>query len=280
MAQLNKVSIGHSPDPDDAFMFYGFNRGISLDGYGISTTISDIQTLNRKVINSELDVSAVSAMIYPTIHKHYDILPCGSSVGRNYGPVVLSKKSLSIKDLQGKVVAIPGYDTTAYAVLRLFVHNIIPKEIPFDQIMPALLSDQVEVALIIHEPQLNFARLGLNQCVNLGQMWFEKYQLPLPLGLNVIKKNLPQNLKTELIQKLILSIRFSYAHLDQSLMYAQTFSTDTDIENVKKFIHMYVNEHDVYSIQKDVLESLVFLYEKGYENLMIPSFANPIIAHE
>ena len=189
MAQTEKIRIGHSPDSDDAFMFYALAKGlIPTDPFEIVHVIEDIETLNQRALAAELEVTAISVHAYAYVAKDYALMPCGASIGDRYGPLVVSKAP--IENLEGKRIAIPGKMTTAYLTLSLLQPNFEAETRPFDKILDAVQQDEVDAGLIIHEGQLTYAREGLHKVIDLGEWWYEETGLPLPLGANVIRRNL------------------------------------------------------------------------------------------
>lgn len=237
------IRIGHSPDPDDAFMFYGLaKKYVSINGYEIEHVILDIQTLNERALKSELDITAISTAVYPFVAKHYWILSCGASVGRNYGPILVAKKNFHYSDLTGKKIAVPGLQTTAYLLLKIFLKDFKPVVMDFKEIIPAVLKDEVDLGLVIHEGQLNFSSYGLEKCLDLGSVWHEKFKLPIPLGLDVVKKDLGLDMAKKIKEALVQSIRYAMENESQALEYALEFGRGISKENGKKFVGMYVNE--------------------------------------
>ena len=242
MSQTEKIRIGHSPDSDDAFMFYALAKGlIPTNPFEIVHVIEDIETLNQRALNAELEVTAISVHAYAYVAKDYALMPCGASIGDRYGPLVVSKTPMDT--LEGKRVAIPGKMTTAYLTLSLFQPNFEAETRPFDKILEAVQQDEVDAGLIIHEGQLTYAREGLHKVIDLGEWWYEETGLPLPLGANVIRRNLG----TETIQKVTSllkeSIQYSLDHRTRGLEYAMTYARDMETELADKFVGMYVNDY-------------------------------------
>ena len=242
MSQTEKIRIGHSPDSDDAFMFYALAKGlIPTNPFEIVHVIEDIETLNQRALNAELEVTAISVHAYAYVAKDYALMPCGASIGDRYGPLVVSKTPMDT--LEGKRIAIPGKMTTAYLTLSLFQPNFEAETRPFDKILEAVQQDEVDAGLIIHEGQLTYAREGLHKIIDLGEWWYEETGLPLPLGANVIRRNLG----TETIQKVTSllkeSIQYSLDHRVRGLEYAMTYARDMETELADKFVGMYVNDY-------------------------------------
>ena len=242
MPQTEKIRIGHSPDSDDAFMFYALAKGlIPTDPYEIVHVIEDIETLNQRALAAELEVTAISVHAYAYVAKDYVFMPCGASIGDQYGPLVVSKTP--IDTLAGKRVAIPGKMTTAYLTLRLFQPDFEAETRPFDKILDAVQQDEVDAGLIIHEGQLTYAREGLYKVIDLGEWWYEETGLPLPLGANVIRRNLGTEKIREITALLKQSIQYSLEHRERGLAYAMTYARDMETSLADKFVGMYVNDY-------------------------------------
>lgn len=242
MSEKETIRIGHSPDSDDAFMFYALAKDLIPTGpFEIVHVIEDIETLNQRALAAELEVTAISVHAYAYVAKDYVFMPCGASIGDRYGPLVVSKTP--IDTLAGKRIAIPGKMTTAYLTLSLFEPNFEAEPRPFDKILDAVQQDEVDAGLIIHEGQLTYAREGLHKVIDLGEWWYEETGLPLPLGANVIRRNLG----TEKIQKITAllkqSIQYSLDHRSRGLEYAMTYARDMETDLADKFVGMYVNDY-------------------------------------
>ncbi len=242
MTQTEKIRIGHSPDSDDAFMFYALAKGlIPTDPFEIVHVIEDIETLNQRALAAELEVTAISVHAYAYVAKDYALMPCGASIGDRYGPLVVSKAP--IENLEGKRIAIPGKMTTAYLTLSLFQPNFEDETRPFDKILDAVQRDEVDAGLIIHEGQLTYAREGLEKVIDLGEWWYEETQLPLPLGANVIRRNLGSEKIRKITALLKESIQYSLDHRSRGLEYAMTYARDMETALADKFVGMYVNDY-------------------------------------
>ncbi len=242
MSETEIIRIGHSPDSDDAFMFYALAKGkIKTDPYEIVHVIEDIETLNKRALAAELEVTAISVHAYAYVAKDYALMPCGASIGDNYGPLIVSKKP--IDDISGKRVAIPGEMTTAYLTMKLFQSDVETKTYRFDQIIEAVQKGKVDAGLIIHEGQLTYAHEGLHKIVDLGEWWYDETGLPLPLGANVIRRNLgPDKIRT-ITSLLKQSIQYSLDHRELGLEYAMTYARDMETDLADKFVGMYVNDY-------------------------------------
>jgi len=243
------ITIGHSPDADDAFMFYALTHNkLDIPGIKFEHILTDIETLNRRAMRKGdtelplLDVTAASLHTYPYIVKDYQILTCGASMGKGYGPIVVSKDTKLSPDSE---IAIPGEYTSAFLALKMCIGKFKYRVIPFDQIMPAVINDQVYAGLLIHEGQITYADKGLNIVLDLGKWWFEKTNLPLPLGINLVKRSLDETLKHTINQAIKDSIAYGFAHEDEAVSYAAKFSRGLDMERVKQFALMYVNEYTI-----------------------------------
>ncbi|CAI8014830.1 1,4-dihydroxy-6-naphtoate synthase [Geodia barretti] len=242
MSQTEKIRIGHSPDSDDAFMFYALAKGlIPTDPYKIVHVVEDIETLNQRALAAELEVTAISVHAYAYVAKDYMFMPCGASIGDQYGPLVVSKAPMDT--LAGKRIAIPGKMTTAYLTLSLFEPNFEAEPRPFDKILDAVQQDEVDAGLIIHEGQLTYAREGLHKVIDLGEWWYEETGLPLPLGANVIRRNLGTEKIRKITALLKQSIEYSLEHRESGLAYAMTYARDMETSLADKFVGMYVNDY-------------------------------------
>ena len=242
MSQTETIRIGHSPDSDDAFMFYALAKDlIPTGGFEIVHVIEDIETLNRRALAAELEVTAISVHAYAYVAKDYALMPCGASIGDQYGPLVVSKSPL--ESLAGKRIAIPGEMTTAYLTLSLFQPDFEAVVRPFDKILDAVQQDEVEAGLIIHEGQLTYLREGFHKVIDLGEWWYAETGLPLPLGANVIRRDLGTEKIRKISALLKASIQYSLDHRDSGLEYAMTYARDMETSLADKFVGMYVNDY-------------------------------------
>jgi 1,4-dihydroxy-6-naphthoate synthase len=238
------ITVGHSPDPDDAFMFYALAHGkIDTGDLEFRHELQDIETLNRRALKGELEVTAISIHAYAHLLEKYALLPSGCSMGDRYGPMVVAKKPLRIEDLKQVRIAVPGTMTTAFLTLRLllpggFEHVVMP----FDQIFGAVAAGAVDAGLIIHEGQLTFQNQGLSLVVDLGIWWQEKTGLPLPLGGNAVRRDLGKEKMNRISQYLKESIRYGLEHRADALAYALHYARDMDRTLADHFVGMYVNE--------------------------------------
>jgi 1,4-dihydroxy-6-naphthoate synthase len=238
------ITVGHSPDPDDAFMFYALAHDkIDTGPFRFRHELQDIETLNRRCLRGELEVSAVSIHAYAHLLDKYALLPSGCSMGDRYGPMVVAREPLTLDRLAGVKIAVPGTLTTAFLTLRLLLPQEFAYEVvPFDQILPAVREGRFDAGLIIHEGQLTFQNLGLHLVVDLGVWWQQKTGLPLPLGGNVVRRDLGADAIRAISRLLKESIRYSLAHRDEALDYALRYARDMDKGLADRFVGMYVND--------------------------------------
>jgi len=264
------ITVGHTPDMDDAFMFYALAEGkVKPEGLKIQHVIEDIQTLNQRALRVELDVTAISAASYPVLAKDYRILSVGSSVGQEYGPLVVSKQPLSVEQLSNRRIAVPGLQTTACLLLRLAVPSCVPVEMRFEQIPDAVLSDEIDCGLLIHERQLTYRDQGLLPILDLGTWWHQAIGLPLPLGLNVVKRSLGKPLAVRISQALRDSILFAMSHQDDAMAWSMTYGRGIDMSRARQFVSMYVNEETL-SLSRKSRQALEILFKRAYEAELIP----------
>jgi 1,4-dihydroxy-6-naphthoate synthase len=265
------ISIAHSPDSDDAFMFYGLaTNKIRVPGYKFSHTLCDIEALNRRAQDEAFyDVSAISFHAYPYVQDNYTLMGCGGSVGEGYGPMIVSSRKLSVSDLDNLKIAIPGTLTTAYLALKIFNPNIKTETVPFDKIIPAILAGTYDAGLIIHEGQLTYGSSGLYKVIDLGIWWQETTGLVLPLGGNAIRRSLGAD-KHKIISKALRdSIQHALDHREQALEYAMQFARDLDTSMASRFVSMYVNERTL-DYGADGRNAIRKLLDMGYERGVIP----------
>jgi 1,4-dihydroxy-6-naphthoate synthase len=265
------IHIGHSPDPDDAFMFYGLASGkVKLEGIRIEHLLEDIQSLNQRAMKAELEVTAISAHTFPYVSDKYWIMRTGASMGEGYGPVIISRKYKGIDELKGKTVGTPGPLTTATLLFKTFTTGIANVDMPFDAIMEAVDKGAVDAGLLIHEGQITYQALGYNKVLDFGEVWEHKTNgLPLPLGLDIVRKDLGEGLGTKLSRGLRESIEYGYNHLGESIPYALQWGRGIDRELGEKFVKMYVSELTVDMGEKGK-NALDFLFQKAVEKKLIP----------
>src|SRR5262245_61124237 len=242
------IRVGHSPDPDDAFMFHALaNDKIATGDLKFVHELQDIETLNRRALKGELEVTAVSIHAYAYLLDRYALLPTGCSMGDKYGPMIVTRKRMTLRDLYGQKIAVPGTLTTAFLALKLLfdanhAKSMLTYEVvPFDQIIPAVLAGKYPAGLIIHEGQLTFQKQGLSLVADLGVWWQDKTGLPLPLGGNVVRKDLGGPTMKEISRLIRESILYGLAHRDEALAHALQYARNMDAKLADKFIGMYVN---------------------------------------
>ena len=262
-----EITIAHSPDSDDAFMFYGLaTNKVQVPGLRFTHTLSDIQSLNQKAIEGDgvYDVTAISFHAYPYLQEKYALMTCGGSVGEGYGPMVVAPRAYSLDEITNQKIAIPGKLTTAYLALKLFAPGIETEVVPFDQIIPSVLDGKYEAGLIIHEGQLTYDRSGLHRIVDLGKWWAQTTGLPLPLGGNAIRRSLGPELISIVSTALRDSIQYALDHRDEALAYAMQFARDLDPQLADRFVGMYVNERTL-DYGPDGREAVRRLLDMGYQ---------------
>jgi 1,4-dihydroxy-6-naphthoate synthase len=268
---LREITIAHSPDSDDAFMFYGLaTNKVRVPGLRFTHVLTDIETLNHKALNETFyDVTAISFHAYPLLQDKYAVMSCGGSMGEGYGPMVVSTKPLAPEEL-GKIrIAIPGTLTSAALALKLYNPALETAVVPFDQIIPSILAGNFEAGLIIHEGQLTYSTSGLYKVVDLGIWWQQLTGLPLPLGGNVIKRSLGHPLMETVTRTVKASIQHGLDNREQGLAYAMQFARDLDPRLANRFVSMYVNQRTVDYGDDGRLAITKFL-DMGYERGLIP----------
>jgi 1,4-dihydroxy-6-naphthoate synthase len=268
---VKEISIAHSPDSDDAFMFYGLaTNKVRVPGYRFSHTLSDIETLNRRAQEEAFyDVTAISFHAYPYLQHNYTLMGCGGSVGEGYGPMVVSSRPLNPADLGKIKIAVPGTLTTAFLALKIFNPEIKTETVPFDKIIPAILAGTYDAGLIIHEGQLTYSSSGLYKAIDLGVWWRETTGLVLPLGGNAIRRSLGPEAHKIISKALRDSIRHALDHREQALEYAMQFARDLDSRLANRFVSMYVNDRTL-DYGADGREAIRKLLELGHERGIIP----------
>ncbi|HUX33173.1 MAG TPA: MqnA/MqnD/SBP family protein [Gemmatimonadaceae bacterium] len=237
------IHVAHSPDSDDAFMFYALaEHKIDTEGLTYVHELQDIESLNQRALRAELEVTAVSIHAYAYLADRYALLPHGASIGDRYGPRLVARQPMTRDDLRGKRIAIPGYKTTAYLALRLFQPDFEPVPTHFDQIEDAVLEGKADVGLLIHEGQLTYADRGLHLIQDLGEWWFQETGLPLPLGGNVVRKDLGEALIAKVSRHLRASIAYALEHRAGALDHAMKYARGLDRSKADAFVGMYVND--------------------------------------
>ena len=237
------IRLGHSPDPDDAFMFWALKAGaIDTRGFEFEDVLQDIQTLSEWALEGRLETTAMSLASYPLVQHLYAILPHGASMGSGYGPVVVGPRVLSADELRETEIVVPGEMTTAFLTLKLHLGDFRYRALPFDQILDEVRSGRADAGLLIHEGQLTYASLGLEKSVDLGEWWLLETGLPLPLGINVARRDLGDETLHDLSEVLRESIRAGLDNRDEAMRYAMQFGRDLDERLADRFVGMYVNE--------------------------------------
>ncbi len=266
-----EIRIAHSPDSDDAFMFYALAKDkIQTGKFHFSHTLEDIETLNRRALQGEYEITAVSFHAYVYIADRYILLPSGASMGDRYGPMVVAREPWTQKDLPGKRIAIPGTMTSAYLALKLFMPDFEATVIPFNQIMGAVQNGTVDAGLLIHEGQLTYASHKLHKIVDLGEWWYQTTRLPLPLGGNVVRRDLGKENIGEISRLLRESIRYALDHREEALEHAMQFARDLDVDTADRFVGMYVNERTIdYGVEGR--RAVQLLFDRAYEAKLIPA---------
>ncbi len=265
------IRIGHSPDPDDAFMFYALTAGkVKARDIDVEHVLEDIESLNRRARTGELEVTAVSAATYTLIHDRYRMMDPGASMGKGYGPILVGREPVEPKDIADKVIAIPGSHTTAAMLLRLYVGDPPIIEVAFDKIPYAVLEGQADLGLLIHEGQITHASMGLHKVLDMGQLWARDTGLPLPLGINVMRRDLGDDVHRRLSQALRDSIDYAYAHVDEALEYAMRYGRGIDKETCRRFVLMYVNDYTE-RLGDDGRAALERLYQMAHAKGLIPA---------
>jgi 1,4-dihydroxy-6-naphthoate synthase len=238
------IRVGFSADPDDAFMFWGLASGtVDPKGLDFEPVIEDIQTLNEWALEGRLEVTAMSLATYPLVHERYALLPHGASIGSGYGPIVVAREPLTLDELRTTEIAVPGTLTTAFLVLKMALGGEFPyRAMPFDEIQPAVVDGRVPAGLLIHEGQLTYRDDDLEKCLDLGEWWVLETGLPLPLGVNTIRRDLGDEMTRRVSAILRESIEAALEHRDEALEYALGFGRGMDVERGDQFVAMYVND--------------------------------------
>ncbi|HEX7362358.1 MAG TPA: MqnA/MqnD/SBP family protein [Bryobacteraceae bacterium] len=269
-SSVTEIVCAHSPDSDDAFMFYGLaTRKIRSRMLSFRHVLEDIESLNKKATEGRYEITAISYHAYPYVSDKYLLMASGSSVGDGYGPIVVTSRHMAPEELKGKRIAIPGTMTTAFLALKLFQPDFEPVIVPFDKILEAVKQRQAAAGLVIHEGQLTYGHGGLHCVVDLGKWFQSQYGLPLPLGANAMRRDLAPELRGECTRLLRESIEYSLSHREEALNYALQFARDMDPRLAEKFVGMYVNQMtiDGGEIVEHAAQKLLDL---GYEAGLIP----------
>jgi 1,4-dihydroxy-6-naphthoate synthase len=266
-----RLSLAHSPDSDDAFMFYGLASGkVDSGEVELQHVLCDIETLNRAAREGRHDVTAISFHAYPSVAGTYALMPCGGSIGDGYGPLVVSREALEPGDIARQEVAVPGLLTSAYLALRLFAPGVRARVVPFDRILDEVRSGRAEAGLIIHEGQLTYGGQGLHRVLDLGEWWKRETSLPLPLGGNAVRRALGPDLMRALTRLVRETVRYSLAHRQDALRHAMTFARGMDPAVADRFVGMWVNEMtlDCGEVGRRAVQALL---DRGHEAGVIPT---------
>ena len=266
-----EIVSAHSPDSDDAFMFYGLaTRKVRSSRVTFKHVLADIETLNRKAMEGVYDLSAISFHAYPYCADKYVLMASGSSIGDGYGPMVVATHPMEPEEIKGKRIAIPGTLTTAYLALKIFEPDFEPVVVPFDKILDTVNSGAADAGLIIHEAQLTYNKSGFHKILDMGKWWKDKYDLPLPLGCNVLLRSLPEDTKTECCRMMRESIQYALDNHAEALEYALQFARDMEPRLAEKFVGMYVNHYTV-DAGEVIPRAAQKLLDLGHEVGLIPN---------
>ena len=268
------VRIGHSPDPDDAFMFHAMTNGkFPTPGYHFVHELQDIETLNHRAMNQELEVSAVSIHAFPDIAEHYSLMNCGASMGEGYGPMIVCKQGVTEEDAKSSTIAVPGLKTSAYLGLRLAWGDVDVEVVPFDEIIPRILDGTYLSGLIIHEGQLTYVDYSLDVLIDIGKWWNNRTDnYPMPLGGNVVRKDLGERMMKDITNYTKMSIEYAINNPDEALEFAKKWGRGIDDETNRKFVTMYVNDRTI-DYREDGRSSIrQFISEGQSIGLIDPNF--------
>jgi 1,4-dihydroxy-6-naphthoate synthase len=264
-----EITVAHSPDSDDAFMFYALaTNKIKTGDIKFRHVLSDIETLNEKALKGEYEVTAISFHAYAYLNQRYALLNSGASMGDRYGPLVVSEMPMKPSELKGKVIAVPGTMTTAFLLLRLLEPDFSYIVVPFDKIFETVTKRKADAGLIIHEGQLTFSSLGLHKVIDLGEWWHRETQLPLPLGGNAVRKDLGADLISQISAILRTSIEYALGHREEALNYAMQFARDMETEVADKFVGMYVNDRTL-AYGETERKAIQLLLDMGHQKKII-----------
>ncbi|OFW02089.1 MAG: ABC transporter substrate-binding protein [Acidobacteria bacterium RIFCSPLOWO2_02_FULL_60_20] len=266
-----EITIAHSPDSDDAFMFYALATSkVTAPGLEFRHCLKDIETLNREAHRGVWDVTAISFHAYPYISDRYVLMACGGSLGDGYGPMVVSQRALTPEQLKGKKIAVPGKLTTAYLTMKIFEPEFEAVVVPFDKILEAVEEGSVDAGLLIHEGQLTFRRQGLHLVMDLGRWWKDQFALPLPLGGNAIRREWEKPFREQINGLLRESIQYALDHRQEAMSYALSFARDMEPELADRFVGMYVNGYTLDYGEKG-RRAIETLFDLGYQKGLLPS---------
>lgn len=266
-----KIRIGHSPDPDDAFLFYGMTQGkIPLNGFTVEHFLDGIEELNQRALRGEMEMTAISLHAYPYCADKYKVLTAGASVGEGYGPIVVSKRPMELADLKRVRVAVPGTMTTASLLLQLALGQPAKFEVlPFDRILEAVRDGAVDAGVIIHEGQITYPEFGVHKILDLGDWWEKETKLPAPLGVNVVRKDLGEKTMLDLARLFKQSLDYSYAHRQEAVAYSMKYGRGLNADLTDKFIGMYVNRWAV-DCRPDAARAMQLLLDRAADSKLTP----------
>ncbi|MDX1982496.1 MAG: MqnA/MqnD/SBP family protein [Bryobacteraceae bacterium] len=268
--EVSEIVCAHSPDSDDAYMFYGLaTRKVRSPKIAFRHVLEDIQTLNRKAMDGQYEITAISYHAYPYVSDKYVLMAAGSSIGDGYGPILVANRTMAPAEIKGKRIAVPGRMTSAYLTLKLIEPDFEEVVIPFDRILDAVKEQSVDLGLVIHEGQLTYSRGGFHNILDLGKWWKAKYNLPLPLGANALLRALPADVQSECCRMMSESIRYALDHQEEAINYAMQFARDMDTSLAQKFVGMYVNHYTV-DCGDTVPVAAQKLLDLGFEAGIIP----------
>jgi 1,4-dihydroxy-6-naphthoate synthase len=271
ITSVQEIVCAHSPDSDDAFMFYGLaTKKIRSKQVTFRHVLEDIETLNRKAMQGVYELTAISYHAYPYVADKYLLMASGSSVGDGYGPMLISTRPMAAEELKGKKIAIPGKMTTAYLALKLLEPDFEPVVVPFDKITDAVAEHSVDAGLVIHEAQLTYGKGGFHNIMDLGRTWKKLYDLPLPLGANALLRSLPGDIQTECCRLMRESIQYALDNHEEALNYAMQFARDMEPSLAEKFVGMYVNHYTV-DAGDLIPQAAQKLLDMGFEAGLIPN---------
>jgi len=271
-----RLRIAHTPDSDDAFMFYAMVEGkVSVPGIEPEFIVEDIERLNRRCLSEEYDVTAISFHAYAYLSEKYDLLTSGSSMGDGYGPIILARERLSVDELKNKVIAIPGRLTSANLAARILLGDFKYRVIRFDRILDKLLTGGIDAGIIIHEGQITYRKYGLFPVIDLGQWWKTHTGLPIPLGGNAVRRSLPQEIKRKVSRLMRRSIEYAFLHRDKALDHAMMFARGMQKTQCNRFVSMYVNEY-TRSLGRTGKRAIVEFLRMGYDHGALPRLVRPV----
>jgi 1,4-dihydroxy-6-naphthoate synthase len=274
------MRIGHSPDADDAFIFWGLAKGLAeVEGFEVEHVIEPIEDLNRRALRAELEVTAISAHAYAFLADRYALLSCGGSFGRGYGPVVAARTPVRPEDLEGRRLAVPGELTTAYLLARMYLPSFEAVQVPFDKVFDAVNEGRADAALAIHEGQITYRDHGFTAVMDLGEVWSRETSLPLPLGLDVVRRDLGEETMRAVWRGLKNSIHVALVHREGALDYAMEFGRGMKRSLADRFIGMYANK-DSEEMGKEGVRALETLYSKAARLALIPSVPDVMVIGE